>query len=58
MNNLIFKLGLNDSKRIKFAKTSSVEDLRKIIQSIFGLTDRIIGITDENGKFFDLEFVN
>lgn len=58
MNSLTFKLGPSNTKRITSAKTSSVEDLRKMIESIFGIRERIIGITDENGKYFELEFVN
>lgn len=58
MNTLTFKLGANNSKLITCAKMSSVEDLRKMIESIFNIYERVVGVTDENGKYFDLEFVN
>ena len=58
MNSFIFKLGTGHSKKVTSAKIGSVDDFCKLIESVFGIKDQIIGITDENGKFYDLDFVN
>jgi hypothetical protein len=57
MNQLIIKFG-NQTKKVTIPKTNSVEDLGKIIESIFKLKEKIVGVTDEHGKFYDLQFLN
>lgn len=52
MQTLTLQLGINNSKLITCAKTSTVKDLRKMIESIFNIKERVIGVIDENGKYF------
>ena len=57
MSQLILKLG-STTKSINIPKTSSMDDLARIIESIFRIKEKVVGVTDEFGKFFDLQFVN
>lgn len=45
------------SKKITISRPFSAEDLARLISSTFELRERIVGLTDENGKFYDLNFV-
>lgn len=58
MNSFIFRLGTSNSKKVTSAKTNSVDDFCKMIASVFAIRDQIIGVTDDNGKFYDMDFVN
>ncbi len=57
MSQLILKFG-NISKSINIPRTNSADDLARIVESIFKTKEKVVGFTDEFGKFFDLQFVN
>lgn len=57
MSQLILKLGTT-SKSVNIPRTNSSEDLGKIIESIFKTKEKVVGVTDEFGKFYDLQFVH
>ena len=57
MNQLTLKLG-NASKRVTLQKSNDPEDLARILESTFKIRERIVGVTDEYGKFYHLTFVN
>lgn len=37
---------------------NSSEDLSRMIESIFKIKQKVVGATDECGKFFDLQFIS
>lgn len=39
-------------------KSQDPESLAKILESAFKTRERIVGVTDEYGKFYNLSFVN
>ena len=56
MNSLTLKNGQR-IKKLTVHKTNSPEDISKMIESIFRIHEKLIGVTDEYGKFYDLQFV-
>ena len=57
MNQLTLRLG-QKIKKVTVTKTNSAADISKMIESVFRLRERLIGVTDEYGKFYDLQFVS
>lgn len=41
-------------KKIRISKSCSPEDLSLLISRSFGTKEKIIGVTDSYGKFYDL----
>lgn len=46
------------TKKITVSKSYSSEDLSHLIAHSFGVKDKIIGLTDPFGKFYDLQYVS
>lgn len=57
MNQLTLRLG-QKIKKVTITKTNSAADISKMIESIFRVREKLIGVTDEYGKFYDLQFVS
>lgn len=57
MSQLVIKLG-QVTKSITIPKMNSSEDLSRMIESIFKIKQKVVGATDECGKFFDLQFIS
>ena len=57
MNQLTLRLG-QKIKKVTVTKTSSAVDISKMIESVFRVREKLIGVTDEYGKFYDLQFVS
>ena len=45
---------LGQTKKITVAKSLSTQELSRLISQCFELTERIVGVTDNNGKFHEL----
>lgn len=57
MSQLTIKLGPNITK-IVVPKTNSPEDMASILECSLKCKDRIVGVTDEQGRFYDLDFLH
>lgn len=57
MNHLTLKLE-HKVKKVTISKTNSAADIAKMVESAFRLREKLIGLTDEYGKFYDLDFVS
>lgn len=57
MNHLTLRLG-QKVKKVTISKTNSAADISKVVESVFRLREKLIGVTDEYGKFYDLDFVS
>lgn len=57
MSHLTVKLGAI-TKRVYLHKSNDPEDLSRILESTFKTRERIVGVTDQYGKFYQLSFVN
>ena len=55
MNHLTLKLD-QKIKKVIISKTNSATDIAKMVESAFKLKEKLIGVTDEDGKFYDLDF--
>jgi hypothetical protein len=45
------------TKKITISRTLSYEDLANLISHSFSIKDRVVGVTDSKGKFYDLHQV-
>lgn len=45
---------MGQSKKITIAKSLPPHELNKLIGQCFNLTERVVGVTDQAGKFYEL----
>ena len=45
---------MDQTKKITVAKSLSTHELSKLIAHSFRITDHVVGITDHQGKFYEL----
>jgi hypothetical protein len=57
MNTILLRFN-KSLKKITISKSYSSVDLGHLISHTFELKDRVVGLTDKLGKFYDLEFVS
>ena len=57
MNALLLKFN-KSLKKITVSKSYSAEDLGHLIAHSFDVRDKVVGLTDKLGKFYDLEHVS
>jgi hypothetical protein len=57
MNNILLKFN-KSLKKITVSRSYSAVDLGHLIAHTFELKDKIVGLTDKVGKFYDLDYVS
>jgi len=53
MNQIQLKF-MGQNKKITIAKALPAHELNKLIGQCFNLTERVVGVTDHAGKFYEL----